>query len=367
MPHIDKEMISFFVTTSCNLACRYCYTNKNDAYHKDQTLDLDFAKAGIDDYFAKSSSRHIRFFGAGEPTTKLELLISIYNYAREKSGGKLTTEIQTNGIFPKKVANWLAENINIIWVSSDGTPDIQDYYRRTGGQKATSKFLADNVKYLLQNKSCNGVIGIRATITPKTIKRQIDIIDYFMSLGIKYIWCDPLFPTVGEKMDYQEFDFIQYASEYIKASKFANSLGMFYGSFLTCNFDGETNYHCRACIPAPHLTTDGYISACDMALFGKMLPSESHMSPLIYGKWDVDNKRIVYFEDKINILRSRNADNMPGCKGCPAIRYCAGYCLGEVTNETGDLFGQKSQVCDAIRYLYGQMGTSSKKFKYLHP
>lgn len=44
---------------------------------------------------------------------------------------------------------------------------------------------------------------------------------------------------------------------------------MFYGSILTCNFGDTVTTHCRACLLVPHLITDGYVSACDMALFGK--------------------------------------------------------------------------------------------------
>lgn len=367
MPHIKKEMLSFFVTTSCNLACRYCYTNKSRIEHREQFLDLDFAKAGIDDYFAHSTSRHIRFFGAGEPTTKFELLTEIYKYAFEKANGSLTAEIQTNGIFSKRVADWLLKNINIIWISSDGIPEMQDNYRITRNQQPTSKALARNIGYMIENSGRRSIIGIRSTITENSIHRQKEIVDYFHSLRIRYIWSDPLFPTVGEKMDYSSFDFKLYANGFLEARNYADKLGVFYGSFLACNFDDSTDYHCRACLPEPHLTTDGYVSACDMAVFGEQTSSEKHMSPFIYGKWDKLKKKIIYFDDKIQTLRMRKADNMPGCKGCSALRYCAGYCLGEVVNESGSIFGKKPQVCDAIRYLFEHMRDSVKKYEYLHP
>ena len=112
MAHFRKEMISFFLTTKCNLKCKYCYTNKEDFMH--QTLSFDFAKVGIDDFFKKSTSRHIRFFGAGEPTCEFELLKRIYDYAYSLAGDELTVEIQTNGYFSTSVREWIAQNADIV-------------------------------------------------------------------------------------------------------------------------------------------------------------------------------------------------------------------------------------------------------------
>lgn len=359
-----KDMsLSFFLTTSCNLACTYCYVNRNEDGRRNQTIDLDFAKAGIDDYFAQSTSRHIRFFGAGEPTTKLELMRDIYNYAYENSGSPLTAEIQTNGIFPRKTADWLAENIDIIWISSDGPPEIHDRYRVTISGAPTSKALRESIRYLV--KTSKGFVGVRATITKENVNMQKEIVDYFLSLGITHLWTTPLFPGVGET-DYQFFDHKLYAEKYLEAREYAESLGMFYGTFLACNFDAEVDYFCRACLPTPYLTTDGYVSACDMALFGELSDSEKHMSPFIYGKWDKASGKIIYFQDKIEHLQSRNADNMPGCKGCPALKHCAGYCPGEVTNVTRDLFGKLPQICESIRYLFEVMHIDFE-YKYPYP
>ena len=67
------------------------------------------------------------------------------------------------------------------------------------------------------------------------------------------------------------------------------------------------------------------------------------------------------------MIRSRSADNMPGCKNCIAKYHCAGYCLGEVTNETGNMFGKKVEVCEPIRYLFKNLPANRRKYKYTHP
>ena len=67
MPHSNKKMISFFLTTKCNLCCRYCYNAKERNCIVEQTLNFEIAKNGIDWYFNNNPSRHIRFYGPGEP------------------------------------------------------------------------------------------------------------------------------------------------------------------------------------------------------------------------------------------------------------------------------------------------------------
>lgn len=363
LSHYKKEMFSVFVTTECNLNCDYCFTNKYSDNHQNQTIDFDFVKKGIDDYFSTDYLRHIRFFGAGEPTVKLELIKKIHSYAIDKGGQAVTFEIQTNGAFNDATAYWLSQNIDIIWISCDGTPEMQDLHRLCLDKtKKSSQLIEKNIKILKKSKKC--FVGIRATITNENVNRQIEMIDYFFELGITEIWVDPLFPSVAEKIEEVDFDNMNFAEKFLEATKYANAKGIFYGSIMTCNFGDSVTKHCRACIPVPHLTTDGYISACDMALFGE---DKNHMSDFIYGKWNPNTKEILYDQEKIKKLQSRSTENMNHCNDCTSKEHCGGYCLGEVLNETKDMFGKKKGVCDAIKFLDQNMEMNLRNYKHTHP
>lgn len=371
MPHINKQMASFFLTTKCNLKCVYCYNSKERTEKEEQSIPLHIAKAGVDYFFSTNTSRHIRFYGPGEPTQEFELMKSIVEYAKSKSE-KVTTELQTNGCFNMNVCQWLLDNLNIIWVSFDGEPDIQNHNRPCANGKPSSPIIERNIKWLNKNKGNRNInIGARVTMTNDNIGRQKEIIDYFVSLGIKHIWTDPLFPTVDDipvckdkkKLSEYDFDLEKYLTNFIDAYNYAKKIGVFYGSFLICNFDGICDRHCRACTPVPHFTTDGYISACDMVTFGS---SPNHMDCFIYGKWDEDTKSFKIDEEKVRLLQKRTTANMSHCSKCIAKEHCGGYCLGEVMNETGSLFGQKTTVCNAIRLLYKKIGPIDK-LSLLHP
>ncbi len=372
MPHCNKQMISFFITTKCNLNCIYCYNIEERKKLQEKTLSLEIAKAGIDYYFENNTSRHIRFYGPGEPTQEFLLMKEITEYAKQKDKN-VTVEIQTNGVFGNNVREWMQENMNIIWMSFDGPPDIQNYNRPIQGKYPSSPIIEDNITWFLANKGERELmVGARVTMTDKNIARQQEMVDYFYDLGIRYVWTNPLFPAVGiipvckdeKKLKGYTFDMCKYVDNYIKAYYYAKETGLFYGSFLTCNFDGKSNINCRACTPVPHLTPDGYVSACDMVLLGEQA---HHMDCFIYGKWDPSEKKFEFDEQKITALRNRSSDNIAHCKDCKANLHCGGYCLGEVTNETGSMYGQKPNICEATCRLLDELGTSNSPYKYLHP
>lgn len=383
MSHCNKRMISFFLTTKCNLCCRYCYNAKERNEIDEQTIPLCIAKAGIDWYFSNNDSRHIRFYGPGEPTQEFDKLKAITEYAKSHAnrGEDVTVEIQTNGVFTESICSWMLENLNIIWMSFDGMRDIQDYNRPLNpkfqheyGNHSSAEVLERNVKWLINNKADrNLMVGARVTITDKNIDKQIEMVNYFFSLGIRHVWTNPLFYGVGKKPVCEDevkkyayhFDMESYLQNYLDAYYYAQSKGMFWGSFLTINFDGESSYHCRCCTPlkAPHLTPDGYISACDMVVLG----SEAyHMDPFIVGKWNQDKGGFDFDNNKIRALNERKSTNMKHCANCPAKLHCGGYCLGETVNESGRLDGQNAVKCAAIRYLYSKLG-SCAPYPFLHP
>ena len=193
------------------------------------------------------------------------------------------------------------------------------------------------------------------------LERQKEGIDYYYdNYGIDIFWVDPIFPPVSEiaEKTYEPIDMMQFATAFVDAHNHAWERGVFYESNLTTNFDGKTDKACRSCLPMPHLTMDGYLSACEMATYGE---GDEKMDAMIYAKYDAENDKIVYDENKLKILRSRTLNNMPEeCRACAAGEYCAGFCLGETLNENGSLFRVKTRVCRALRYIYGEIG-------YLYP
>ena len=364
MGHVRKTELSIFLTTKCNLRCIYCYTGEKSTYSIPPVIDLKFVKRGILDFFEKYDSREIRFSGTGEPTTAFYQMRQIRNWVFEITNGDCRFELQTNGYFSQTIAEWVAKNIDIVWISCDGSPEIQNFYRPTLGNRPTSDIVERNIRFLASQPI---ILGCRATIGTRNVERQCEMVDYFNSIGVKVIMSDPIFMPVKDYEDIsieaEKIDLLKYARHFLKARKYAEKQGIFYGSIFSINFDEKIEYFCRACIPYPHLTTDGFVTCCDMAYTG----ADPHMKELVYGKYLSEKDRIEYDEDAIKKIQSRKASNMSQCQECEVLYNCAGACLGEAVNETGSMFGIKPNVCEAIKYLAKHMSLNSGSYPYLHP
>jgi radical SAM protein with 4Fe4S-binding SPASM domain len=371
MPYCDKKAISFLLTTQCNLRCTYCYGARNTDKN---VLVGRFAKRVLHDYVGGVGGiKQIRFFADGEPTTEMDLLKRIYEEAKGLEPN-MVAEIQTNGVFSEETADWLGKNLDYVYVSIDLLPDDHDKYRVTAGGKPSSPLILKTLQYFKDMSDRKAKIALRATITKYNIERQKEGIDFYHdNYGIDIFWVDPIFQPVSDVAEktYEPIDMMQFAETFVDAHNHAWSRDIFYESYLTTNFDGKTDKACRSCLPMPHLTMDGYLSACELATYGK---DAGNMAPMIYARYDDENDKIVYDEEKLKTLRSRTLQNMPtNCRTCVAGEHCAGYCLGETLNENGSLFRVKTRVCKALRYIYGEIGYlyqdkfGTNGFPHTHP
>lgn len=353
-----QAKITISVTTKCNIDCVYCYTNKTA--HPRATIPIQFARIGISDFIEKYGGGRLRFFGAGEPTCGFSIIKELLTYARTIATEPISAEIQTNGVFSPSVADYLADNFALVYISWDGPPIIQNHYRPTIRQGETSPIVERNLRHLQRSTTLQ--VAARATIGRSNVFRQRDIVDYFVSLGISHVWTRPIFPPpVGESQYKNEvIDLATYTSEFLQAHSYAKDAGLFYGSFLMANFDCVTDRYCSAFAPYPLLTTDGYVSTCDNVLFGKGVGS---FSRFIIGQWDEETRTISYFADRINALRRRNVNNMEHCTDCPIKHRCGGFCGAELLEAYGDEFAQNMDICNATKRIADAIGFSDILFQ----
>lgn len=355
--------ITFSVSNKCNIDCSYCYTNKES--HKLEVLDLDFAKVAIDDFFASSNSRRLRFFGSGEPTVRIDRIKEIYNYASKESGTiPIEAEIQTNGVYSKSVSEWLSHKMSIIYFSTDGPYWVQDKIRATSTGKGTAKTVKASIEHTV--KIAGAKVCVRTTISKYNLARQRELIDYFRDLGVSNIWTRPIFPPpVGVRKGIEDsVSMRDYTTHFLDARMYAEQQGVFYGSFLHCNFDDNIDGYCSAVRPSPLLTTDGYVSSCDNVLFGNNIGS---FEQFIIGKWIRDKHQIEYYPDRIKALQARVVSNMPGCSSCHVQNHCGGYCPAEILEATGTIYGKKPEVCEATSKLSESIPMNSDAYECRHP
>jgi uncharacterized protein len=370
MVHAAKKVATFILGEGCNLNCSYCLMEEAKDGETEE-IDLDFAKQGMDDFFDGRpdifgfGNTKIRFYSMGEPTMQMPLMKELTAYARSKIGDSLHVELQTNGVFSPEIADWIAENVAVTWVSLDGPADVQDRLRQTRNGKSVREIVERNIQRLLEEP--NIAVGVRPTITSANNGRQQEMIRYFDSLGIKNVWTHHAFVPIGENNDVLNspvagVSLMEYAKNYVEAYKVAEKLGLFYGSFLAVNFDESCRHACRACLPMPHFTLDGAVSSCDMAY-----SRDTKFEELIFGEWKPETKEIAYFPERIAKLRARTVESIPECNECDVASNCAGGCLGEAYYETGSMNGIRPDHCEAVKYLAKHLPRNEGRFPLHHP
>lgn len=353
MGHWRKQMITMLVTSDCQLNCVYCYIPKVSKMiaPTDRVIDVDFAVAGMKDFFAWAKVPFIRYFAAGEATVAFPTMREIRDQGAKLAGDALKVELQTNGDFNDEVGDWVSDNVDILWISVDGPAAINDAQRpRCGGQGSTSHVMR-NVERFAKHPTMQ--FGVRMTIQPENFHRQIELLEHFREHGVKWVCGAPTYSStvnlrVGVPM------LLDFAQHFVPAFHKAREMGMFYQTHLMVNFDEPVTAYCRACTTpvCPQLTTDGYVSACDWASFGGRY-LQGPLEELIYGKWDKENGRIEYYQDKLERIQNRNTTVLAqgDCAGCEMLENCAGGCIGKVMSRSDGLYKVDPNWCQATKYL----------------
>lgn len=364
MGHWRKQELSIFITSNCNLLCHYCYMPHMNIASAHQVIDFDFAKAGIEYFFSTNPSRTIRFFASGEATQAFPMMEKIYNFAKWLAGAELKIELQTNGYFGEEIADWIATSVNILWLSCDGAPATQDAQRPVRGGRPSSSVILKNIARF--SKLPDMQFGIRSTIKEENLACQVELVEYFHDLGVTYLCAAPTYHSTV-KPTVQTPPLLVFAKNFVPAFYRAKELGMEYLTHLIVNFDEKVEYYCRALTPCPQLTTDGYVSCCDWASFGSKY-LQGPLQELIYGQFDPDTQEIIIDQEKLSRLTSRKVDilSQNGCQGCPALRHCAGGCVGKMIAATGDLYKATPEWCAATRYLFQQLPVNKGLYRVLH-
>ena len=182
-----SSAICIIPTNDCNLGCQYCFAATEPK--KEGVIKWEIAKAAVDlgirnailnRMMNGTGQFELRFFGGGEPTDYWEEFEQIVIYARrmakEKNVKCLISKI-TNGQIDKKNYQWIRRNIDEIYISFDGPPEIQNKQRPThDGRESFTK----SWKFLEAMDTLDVKINsIRVTTTAESVKKMVEIAEFF--------------------------------------------------------------------------------------------------------------------------------------------------------------------------------------------
>lgn len=184
----------FFLTKNCNLACRYCFERQSETKNSSEgVMSFDVFSRGLD-FFQRlinldkdrfNERKTIIFYG-GEPFHNKKLLFSAITEIQDRiTKGDLPVQtkmlVVTNGT--------LMNDEDILFIKKNG---VTVTFSLDGDRQASANRVYPDGKTLAWDKATEtfkkcveaGIdLNIACTLSPETIVRQKEVLDYFISIG----------------------------------------------------------------------------------------------------------------------------------------------------------------------------------------
>jgi len=177
----SPECLTLFLNNACNLACRYCHSVPDAG--SGPSIGDDAVQAAGAMVASACAQRGIpftaAFHGGGEPSLdprRVDRILEILKIEARNYGVALKTYVATNGAMPADRARWLADRFDLVGLSCDGPPELQNRQRPARNGAPTAARVERTAAILSQ---AGKRFHLRATVTSESIARQMEIALYF--------------------------------------------------------------------------------------------------------------------------------------------------------------------------------------------
>ena len=339
--------LTLFLTSDCNLACRYCYGDGGD---RQTTMPLEVGMEAIDLMFlnaAKSGARQVQlgFHGGGEPIVKRGRLVELVEHARKLSNRRrigLQIGISTNGVMSRQSAEWVAANITQLNVSFDGPPEVQNRQRPFKNGAASYGRVKSTLRFW---ESRRKRYSIRGTITRCSQGRIPEIVGHLVEhFQPNSIHLEPMFfsrRADGHHLEPPEAQ--PFVHGFLQAARMLEPKGVplhFSGS----SFPETKRTFCGIGWKNFAVTPEGEVTSC----FEVLSRGDGRADRFIYGHY-VSGKGFQLDVEKIAALRRMSDEEPDYCRNCFAKFHCAGDCRAKGAALTDRNGHQGAGRCDIIR------------------
>ncbi|MBU1145855.1 MAG: 4Fe-4S cluster-binding domain-containing protein [Firmicutes bacterium] len=336
-------------SAGCNLNCKYCFNKEKS----NNSISFEDSKKFIDlliTRFPNAGKYIVDPTGSGEPLLKMDLMLEIAKYCKEKSNQirkEVLPMLVTNGTLLHKDNVKLLQNAGYIFgISIDGTKKQHDANRIFPLGKGSYNTIIKNIKQIKEKQYLGGAV----TLT----KSNQDVLTTFLHLK-------KIFPTISIKPvrnfnkngGIDETNVEQIKREYTKLNQYLlrktlagnlNDVGIllngddYFGKFLTrVILNQKVLTRCDTGVGRMSLTADNKIVSCPGAIG---IP-ELEIGTLNEG---FDDKKIE------NIWSTLS--NKSKCSDCEANFVCGGECLVVSYYSHNRIDGFDLVMCNLKKHLF---------------
>ncbi|MGD2253197.1 MAG: hypothetical protein PVF70_09825 [Anaerolineales bacterium] len=333
--------LTLYPHNDCNLACTYCYAEAGPS-HGGELLSLEAVRSACalvaGNCKLEDRPLVIVFHGGGEPSLHfswLEQALEIVEGTAAQSQVEVFRYIATNGVMSEEKAGWLAKRFDLIGLSCDGPEAIQTAQRPRGDHNPTTPGVERTARIVRQ---FGKPLNIRVTITPASLHRQSEIVDYLCeTFRLQEIRVEPVYRggRATQESVFQPAQAAEFVDEFMKARRHARDLGVGWqtsGSRL-----GEVHGpYCHILRAVLLLVPGEGASIC----FKSCDASQAEREGFGIGSYDDSDRKIHLREEAITRLQHTLMDRHDDCAGCfnqyHCTRACPDACLLTDNRSEGD-------------------------------
>jgi uncharacterized protein len=366
-PPLRLRTLVLMLTTSCNLACRYCYEDREEGCAPPddgrggpgagagggapREMSLESLRGGVAyllEHAGADRKVSVTFFG-GEPLLRFPLIRSAVGEARRMArerGKEISFSITTNGtLLTREIAGFLKENGISVCLSIDGPREIHDRNRPYASGRGSYGDVARGIDFLMENR--NGFpVAARVTLG----RGAVDVrktFDHLRGLGFDEVGFAPASAAEGSPAALTEEElravmqgFRDLAAGYVddvrerRVPAFSNM-----SQILALIHRGDRMpYPCGAGIGMLALDPSGTFYPCHR-LCGV---GDSFGGP----------EAGIPEAARARFLEGARRRRETACDACWAKNFCSGGCYHDAYLRQGDLFAPSVHYCRWIKELF---------------